>query len=74
MIKVGVDQGSVFSPLLFIMVLETLSPGFIQWMCNVILVDKKSSDELRDRLVLVSIGNCIQSGRVRLLVGIKESF
>ena len=31
----------------------------VWWMCNVTLM---SSDDLRDCLVLVGIGNCIQSG------------
>ena len=37
------------------------------WMCNVTLKDKESSDELRDRLVLVSIRNYIQRGRQNML-------
>ena len=37
----------------------------IRWMCNVTLKDRKSSDELRDRLGLVSIRNFIQRGRLR---------
>ena len=32
-------------------------------MCHVTLKGRKSSDEWRDRLGLVSIGNCIQRGR-----------
>ena len=35
----------------------------VRWMCNVTLRDRKSSDELKDRLGLVSVRNCIQRGR-----------
>ena len=40
--------------------LETYDMMMVRWVCNVTMKDRKSSDELRDRLGLVSIRNCIQ--------------
>ena len=40
--------------------LERNDMMMVQWMCYVTLKDKKSSEELREHLGLVSIRNCIQ--------------
>lgn len=45
--------------------LERNDMRMIRWMCNVTLKDRKSSLELRGRLGLDSIRNCIRTGRLR---------
>ncbi len=37
----------------------------IRWMCGVTLKDRKPSEELRDRLGLAKISDCVQSRRLR---------
>ena len=37
----------------------------VRWMCGVTLKDRKSSEELRDRLGLAKIRDCVQSRRLR---------
>ena len=45
--------------------LERNDMRMVRWMCNVTLKDRKSSEELRDRLGLVAIRDCVQRGRLR---------
>ena len=45
--------------------LERNDMRMIRWMCNVTLKDRKSSDELRDRLGLTKICDCVQRRRLR---------
>ena len=46
--------------------LECNDMRMIRCMCNVTLKDRKPSSEMRERLGLDSIRNCIRRGRLRL--------
>ena len=45
--------------------LERNDMRMVRWMCGVTLKDRKSSEELRDRLGLANIRDCVQSRRLR---------
>ena len=45
--------------------LERNDMRMVRWMCGVTLKDRKSSEELRDRLGLANIRDCLQSRRLR---------
>ncbi|XP_065675618.1 uncharacterized protein LOC136091834 [Hydra vulgaris] len=45
--------------------LERTERMMIRWMCGVTLKDKKSSDDLRKRLGIVSVSDRVRQGRLR---------